>query len=248
MRVGVYADGYNLYYGGRRHFGRGTPGWRWLSPRALTDHLVRERRNWPGARIARVVYCTARVDQADTPGAWRDQDVYLQALLATGAVDHIEFGHYVRNAKTVPLARRSRTGRAQVVHPVGPLPSTSLPLRVLNDRETGQPIVLADALVREEKGSDVNVASHLLMDVLSGSVDGAVVISNDSDLALPVRVARTHVPVGVVSPSPGHIAGALRGQPTDGVGKHWWRQLQQADFRASQLPNPVPNLPRPTGW
>jgi hypothetical protein len=31
---------------------------------------------------------------------------------------------------------------------------------------------------REEKGSDVNVAAHLLLDVLGGAVDGAVVVSN----------------------------------------------------------------------
>ncbi|MGD8166690.1 hypothetical protein ACEXOS_005665 [Herbiconiux sp. P16] len=35
---------------------------------------------------------------------------------------------------------------------------------------------------REEKGSDVNVASHLLIDVLEKRVDAAVVVSNDSDL------------------------------------------------------------------
>jgi hypothetical protein len=38
----------------------------------------------------------------------------------------------------------------------------------------------------EEKGSDVNVASHLLLDVLSGTIDAAVVVSNDSDLAFPI--------------------------------------------------------------
>jgi hypothetical protein len=56
---------------------------------------------------------------------------------------------------------------------------------------------------REEKGSDVNVAAHLLLDVLDGAIDGALVISNDSDLRFPVEQARLHVPVGVVNPSPG---------------------------------------------
>jgi hypothetical protein len=44
MRVGVYVDGYNLYYGGRALSGRGTAGWRWLDIRALAQALVDERR------------------------------------------------------------------------------------------------------------------------------------------------------------------------------------------------------------
>jgi hypothetical protein len=56
MRVGVYVDGFNLYYGARTLCGRGTPGWRWLDIRALAGALVRERRDWDGARIAKVIY------------------------------------------------------------------------------------------------------------------------------------------------------------------------------------------------
>ena len=46
--------------------------------------------------------------------------------------------------------------------------------------------MLATVRKREEKGSDVNVATHLLVDVLTGAIDAAIVISNDSDLALPI--------------------------------------------------------------
>ena len=49
---------------------------------------------------------------------------------------------------------------------------------------------------KAKKGSDVNVAAHLLVDVLTGVVDGAVVISNDSDLEFPVSYARTRVAAG----------------------------------------------------
>jgi hypothetical protein len=37
----------------------------------------------------------------------------------------------------------------------------------------------------EEKGSDVNVAGHLLLDLLESRIDVAIVLSNDSDLKLP---------------------------------------------------------------
>jgi hypothetical protein len=89
---------------------------------------------------------------------------------------------------------------------------------------------------REEKGSDVNVATHLLLDVLTSNVDAALVISNDSDLRLPVLEARARVPVGLVNPTKNYPAGALNGSPSDGVGGHWWYQLTPADLYAAQLP------------
>jgi hypothetical protein len=101
---------------------------------------------------------------------------------------------------------------------------------------------------REEKGSDVNVAAHLLLDVLGGSVDAALVISNDSDLRFPVEQARQHVPVGIVNPSRSYLAGDLRGNPTDGVGRHWWARLTSGDLRAHQLPDPAGIYARPVGW
>ncbi|MFD1546656.1 hypothetical protein [Nonomuraea guangzhouensis] len=48
-----------------------------------------------------------------------------------------------------------------------------------------------------------------------------VVISNDSDLRFPIEQVRQHVPVGLVNPSGNYLAGALRGQAADGVGRHW---------------------------
>jgi uncharacterized LabA/DUF88 family protein len=101
---------------------------------------------------------------------------------------------------------------------------------------------------REEKGSDVNVAAHLMLDVLSGHVDAAIVISNDSDLRFPVEQARRHVPVGVINPSRNYLAGDLRGNPAEGAGRHWWACLTPSDLRNHQLPDPVGLYRRPSGW
>ena len=86
MRIGVYIDGFNLYYGARGLCGRGTPGWRWLDLRALSADLVSRRTNWSGAQVERVVYCTARIDGVSNPSGQLDQDVYLKALVAAGSV------------------------------------------------------------------------------------------------------------------------------------------------------------------
>jgi hypothetical protein len=123
-----------------------------------------------------------------------------------------------------------------------------MPLAIACDTSAGHDVILAMTRRREEKGSDVNVAAHLLRDIFTGAVDAAVVITNDSDLGLPLRMARAVIPVGTVNPQTGYLAGALRGLPTDGRGRHWWRQLQPTDFRSHQLPDPVGKYRKPRGW
>ena len=98
------------------------------------------------------------------------------------------------------------------------------------------------------KGSDVNVAAHLLLDVLAGAVDGALAMSNDSDLRFPIQQARQRVPVAIINPSPSQLAGALRGDPAAGAGRHWWARLTPADLKNHQLPDPVGRYGRPQDW
>ncbi|MET9074193.1 hypothetical protein ABZX95_18875 [Streptomyces sp. NPDC004232] len=242
MRVGVYVDAYNLYYGGRGLCGRSTAGWRWLDIRSLAAMLVAQRADWPGATVTRIVYCTARVDPSTNASAHRDQDIYLKALVAAGSVDQIEYGKYVYRVKQAPLAIKDSRGRPQLVVPQWPI--------VIQNGGTpcNSAVFMGSFANREEKGSDVNVASHLLIDVLTGAIDAAVVISNDSDLSFPLREARKKVPVGVVNPSRNYLAGDLRGAASDGVGRHWWRQLAQQDFTGHQLNDPVQRYARPVDW
>lgn len=239
MRVGVYVDGYNLYYGARRCCGRSTPGWRWLDVRAAVEAVIAGRPDWAGATVERVVYCTARINARTNPSAQVDQDVYLKALLASGAVDRIEYGRYVTSTKQALIATPDPRGRK---HP--PVVRTSAwPLMVQDANGVDVPDArfMVSYLHTEEKGSDVNVASHLLLDVLANTVEAAVVVSNDSDLAFPIHEVRSRVPVGVINPSDRQTAGALKGSPADGVGGHWWVKASAALYRANQLPDPVPH-------
>jgi hypothetical protein len=54
----------------------------------------------------------------------------------------------------------------------------------------------------EEKGSDVNLATHLLLDGFRNDYELAVVVSNDSDLLLPIQVVTKQFrkPVGLLNP------------------------------------------------
>lgn len=245
MRVGVYIDGFNLYYGARNMCGRGAPGWRWLDVRALIDSILPGVWRAQGASLSRVIYCTALVSGARDPTSPTDQNVYIRALKASGSVDEVEYGNFVSRAKFAPL--------------VDPTPSTYHPTIVgphwpikLQDPATGAAMpdatFIASYLHQEEKGSDVNVGTHLLLDVLEHRVDAAVVVSNDSDLKLPLTEARKRVPVGTVNPGRAQLAGSLRGNATSGAGGHWWGQLTASRLRAHQLPDPVGALSKPQAW
>jgi len=54
----------------------------------------------------------------------------------------------------------------------------------------------------EEKGSDVNLATHLLLDGFHNEYELAVIVSNDSDLLLPIQVVTEQFgkPVGLLNP------------------------------------------------
>lgn len=244
MRVGVYVDGYNLYYGGKAQCGKG-PGWKWLDVRALVSRIVANQRAWPDAEITRIVYCTARVDAQFNPEGHAEQDVYLKALTATGSVDHIEYGKYVVGIRPRPLAVRGLTKTAPPR-----LVTSDWPVMVQSSLGVDQPnaLFMVSTLHQEEKGSDVNVASHLLVDLLQESIDAAVVVSNDSDLKFPIHFARQHIHVGHVNPHPGYFAGDITGTPDDGKGGHWWRKLHPGDFTAHQLPDEAGGYQRPAKW
>lgn len=244
MRVGVYIDGFNLYFGAREHCGRGTSGWRWIDVRALVEAAIPPDWSNRGATVERVVYCTAKVNGIDDPTSPRDQDIYLRALKASGSVDHIEHGNFVRRVKTAPLAERGSKGGTPT------LTTSKWPVMVQD--AAGSAVFDARFLVsylhREEKGSDVNVATHLLLDVFGQAVDAAIIVSNDSDLKLPVQRVRGQVSVGMLNPGAKPIAGGLKSAPGYGASGHWSRTLSATDYRTHQLADPVGKLRKPRAW
>jgi len=205
---------------------------------------------WHGAIITKLVYCTARVDPADSPSGRIDQNAYIAALQDSQSVTFVEKGRYVSWGKTAPLTATKRSvARPKLYRVTGnEIIDPALPLTTRLDPIRGHDVVMATIRHREEKGSDVNVAAHLLHDVLTRKIDAAIVITNDSDLGLPLRMARNVVPIGLLSPYGGYIAGSLQGTVSDGVGGHWWRKLTPPDFLNNQLPAAVGSWRKPTDW
>ena len=56
----------------------------------------------------------------------------------------------------------------------------------------------AEVWKTEEKGSDVNIATYLLLDAFDKDCEAAIVISNDSDLAEPIYQVKNRLKVKVV--------------------------------------------------
>ena len=248
MRVGVYIDGFNLYYGGESIMGRKAPGWRWLDIRAAFTAVVSS--HWPHASsVGPVVYCTSRILGRVNPAAQKRQDDYLRALNKAAAVDHVEFGNFLEKTKTRPIATADKKGRPVVWPAAYPIVIKDISSgSVVTGVDVPQAAFMVTVGDREEKGSDVNVAAHLLIDALESTIQAAVVVSNDSDLAFAVKEARKRIPVGVINPNRKPTAAKLKSDPVEAAAGSWEYQLVAADLTPYQLPDPCYGVAKPAGW
>ncbi len=156
----------------------------------------------PGHQVVRIRYFTALV--VARPGAPQQpqrQQVYLRAL---GTIPNltIHYGHYLSSAVRMPLANPSPTGPRTV-----------------------------EVLKTEEKGSDVNLATYLLLDGMDGEYEVAVIVSNDSDLKFPLEVvqSRFHCKVGILNPHKNRSRALA--QFTD-----FYKPIRKGPLAASQFP------------
>jgi hypothetical protein len=217
LRVRVYIDGFNFYYGAsnladelQRETGERL-SWKWLDiPRVC---VAIASRHWPDAFLDKCYYFTAPVKQR-WPGdrGGERQDVYLRALQRLGV--EVVRGKLLITAEAKPILTDPRDPRS-----VAP----------------GWPRQLVQ--VREEKGSDVNLAKALLVDHFTSDFDASVVVSNDSDLAGPVQYLReAGRPLGVINP---HRKPTPQLWPKDLGKPHFGARLEVADLRGAALPDPL---------
>jgi hypothetical protein len=218
MRTIIYVDGFNLYF--RLLVNR--PAAKWLNIKALSERLLD-----PANVVTGVKYYTARVSGRIDPAAPGRQQVYLDALRTVPEIS-IHMGSFLLSEKFAGLVKppefRPRTALAQ------PWPDVVKVVKV------------------EEKGSDVNLASHLLLDAFQGNFDVAAVLSNDSDLVEPIRIVTKVLgkPVGLLSPV---------SNPTLELKNvaSFIRRISGSDLASSQFSDPIvradgSTVNKPTTW
>lgn len=229
LRTRIYIDGYNFYYGCLR----GTPH-KWLDllplfenhilPSALLkdgDGHIRQSALLPSPSIK---FFTAKIIEsvARSTDSVSSQARYHTALrkLHDGRIELIE-GYYAVNKMKVKVVEADEPNRPP--------------------RECKE----VQAWKVEEKQSDVNLALQVYHDAITGQIDHAVIVTNDTDIAPALAMIRAHTQVllGVVVPTTDHT----RPPNTDLVKlAHWTRRhINSSELAACQLPRVIPGK-RPT--
>ena len=173
----------------------------------------------PSHEVARIRYFTAPVlDRSDRPGQRQRQLTYLRALNTIPELS-VHEGQFRTDRRRRRLAE--------------PIPGVGRTVEILETRE---------------KGTDVNLATYLLVDGFRGDYEQAVVVSNDSDLALAIRKVRDVIglPVGVVNPAPARPTRLLTESST------FQRLIRDSTLAACQFPDTltdeVGTFTKPSEW
>ena len=127
----------------------------------------------PKNQITHIKYFTAPVTaRPNDPDQPNRQQLFFRALQTIPELEII-FGRFLSHEVMMPLA-----------HPV---PGGPRHMRVIKT---------------EEKGSDVNIAAHMVNDGHRGLYQVAILVSNDSDLVEPIKIVRNELrlPIGVLNP------------------------------------------------
>ena len=156
----------------------------------------------PKNDVTNIKYFTARVSaRPSDPNQAVRQQLFLRAIAMLPGLS-IHYGHFLSHVVRMPVA-------------IAP----------------GQRQQYARVVKTEEKGSDVNLATHLLHDAHMGRFEVAVVVSNDSDLLEPIRIVREQLgkTVGILNPHP---------RPSRALLPHidFIKQIRPGVLRASQFP------------
>ncbi len=170
-------------------------------------------------KVNKIKYFTARVSPR-YPGdsAHKRQWTYFKALKSLSNLE-IHEGHYLSHVCKMPTASLKRNGRPNFV----------------------------SVIKTEEKGSDVNLASHLLLDAFKNQFECAVVISNDSDLFTPINMVRNEFKkkIGILNP---HTNQSKKLQKVI----DFYRPIREGALSISQFPPVVShqgkNIMKPTDW
>lgn len=235
LRTRIYVDGYNFYYGCLK----GT-AYKWLDLLSLFEKhvlpsvLIKDSNDHVRQSVLlaspSIKFFTAKIIEtvARAPDSVSSQARYHTALrkLYDDRIDLVE-GYYAVNRMKVKVVDTSHPDRAP--------------------RECEE----IQAWKVEEKQSDVNLSLQAYHDAITGAIDHAVFVTNDTDIAPALQMIRkyTTVRVGVVIPTTSHER-----IPNTELAElaHWVRtHITLAELAACQLPRVIPGRKatvKPESW
>ncbi len=145
-----------------------------------------------------------------TPDRWLDLDALFRAVFPNNTINRIRYFTAIVESRPSDL-RRPAHQRAYL-RALQTIPSLSIHYGQYKTRAARLPLATppasgpqtAHVLRTEEKGTDVNLASYLLLDAFREDCETAIVVSNDAEEKTPIEIAKTElgVSVGVLNPHP----------------------------------------------
>lgn len=105
-----------------------------------------------------------------------------------------------------------------------------------------------EVIKTEEKGSDVNLAAHLMMDAFLNDADSYLVVSNDSDLTEPLRMTKTHLGKRIgIAKTYNSVSKSLAQCKPDFI-----KEIRVGALKANQFPDVISDangkITKPAGW
>ena len=171
----------------------------------------------PHHQVVEIKYFTAKVSGRFDSQQPIRQKTYIRALEKYIPELSVHYGHFMSHAVNMPNAPLST------------------------------PRTFSKVYKTEEKGSDVNLAVHMLNDAWLDKYDCGILISNDSDLAEPLKLIKNQQEkmIGLLSPLiNGHPSRELQRQA------HFVKRIRKGVLAQSQLPETIPgtSLTKPPSW
>lgn len=191
--------------------------YKWLDLKELFENLLDSSH-----QIISIKYFTAIVTGKIDPDQPIRQKTYLRALKKYIPEVSIYYGEFLSHNVFKPLA-----------YPI-------------NKNLFGKIIKFVKIIKTEEKGSDVNLAVHLLNDAWLNLYDCAVIVSNDSDLAESLKLVKAEhkKKIGLITPGKIHPSRELLKY------SDFTKRVRKGVLAASQLPDPIPGtrIRKPSVW
>jgi len=190
----------------------------------------------------------------DTPYRWLDLYTLFTTLLPAYDINRVRYftavvkprpgnPHQAQRQLAYLRALEASTPRLTVHR--GQFLESQIEARVVTPPPTRQRVYKS-----EEKGSDVNLASFLLLDAFKTEYDVAAVVSNDTDLITPIEMVKHEFGRRIFVFNPHDRASwpmrNAASAPTD------YRRIRAGVLAASQLPptltDAVGTITKPPGW